>query len=180
MIIPWRAEKNPFTDADFHAVCESLEVLCVIAQNYGVTVTVEDFDSDYIIINNTEAVKRALDSLSALYYSFDTGNFSFFKESEVEAFKLFKSRIKNVHIKDRAFTPLSDEDEVRPLSDGSPSYACAVGKGSLKIKECLKLLGEIGYDGYLSVEQVGHRKMKDAMRESAEFLDHELESRAGY
>ena len=171
MIVPWRAEKKPFTDADFHAVCESLKELCAVAQNYGVTVTVEDFDSDYIIINNMGAVKRALDSVPSLYYSFDTGNFSFFKESEIEAFELFKARIKNVHVKDRAFTPLTDGD------GALPSYACSVGKGCLKIKECLWLLDKIGYDGYLSVEQFGHRKMKDAMRESAEFLDSVLASK---
>ena len=34
------------------------------------------------------------------------------------------------------------------------------------------LLAEIGYDGYLSVEHFSHPKMKDAIRDSAKFLDH--------
>lgn len=168
MIVPWRAEKKPFTEKDFSTVCEALHTLCAIAKNYGVTVTVEDFDSNDMIINNTESIKKAFDAVPDLRHSFDTGNYSFFHESEIEAFTLFKDRIKNVHIKDRAFAPESSES----VSQGRvPTCPCAVGKGSLKIKECLKLLGEMGYDGYLSVEHFGHPKMKDAMRDSAEFLD---------
>ena len=174
MIIPWKAEKKPFTEEDLIAVLGALRRLCTMAKDYDITVTVEDFDSNDIIINNTKALKKAFDAIPELYHSFDTGNYSFFKESETEAFELFGDRIKNVHIKDRAFAPQADDDAPRPLYDGSPSYACAVGKGSLKIRECLRLLRETGYDGYLSVEQFGHRKMKDAIRESAEFLDNEI------
>lgn len=171
MIVPWRAEKKPFTEKDFSTVCEALHTLCAMAKNYGIAVTVEDFDSNDVIINNTEALKKAFDAIPELYHSFDTGNYAFFHESEIEAFALFRDRIKNVHIKDRAFAPESSEDVSGRLSDGAPFYACAVGKGSLKIRECLRLLGEIGYDGYLSVEQFGHKKMKDAIRDSAKFLD---------
>ena len=48
---------------------------------------------------------------------------------------------------------------------------CAVGKGDLTIRECLRLLAEMGYDGYLAVEHFGHPKMKEAIRDSAMFLD---------
>lgn len=174
MVVPWRAEKNTFTENDFNTVFETLRKLCAIANNYGVTVTVEDFDSDDVIINNTETLKRGFDAVPELCHSFDTGNYSFFNESEIEAFELFKDRIKNVHIKDRAFTPQSNEDAPQTLSDGTPSYACAVGKGDLKIKECLELLYKTGYDGYLAVEHFGHRKMKEAIRDSAEFLDNAI------
>ena len=168
MIIPCRAENKPFTEEDFNVVCEGLRKLCAIAKNYGVTVTVEDFDSNDMIINNTESIKKAFDAVPDLRHSFDTGNYSFFHESEIEAFTLFKDRIKNVHLKDKAFAPDASES----VSQGRvPTCPCAVGKGNLKIKECLKLLGEMGYDGYLSVEHFGHPKMKDAMRDSAEFLD---------
>ena len=171
MIIPYREGKKTFTEEDFNLVFDALRKLCKMAKNYGITVTVEDFDSNDIIINNTAALQRAFDAIPELYHSFDTGNYAFFRESELEAFALFKRRIKCVHLKDRAFTPPSSQDVPSRLSDGTPFYPCAVGKGDLKIKECLSLLCEIGYDGYLSVEHFGHPKMKDAMRDSAQFLD---------
>ena len=171
MIIPSRAENKPYTEEDFSTVCEALRQLCDMAKNYGVTVTVEDFDSNDIIINNTAALKKAFDAVPDLYHSFDTGNYAFFHESEIEAFALFKDRIKSVHLKDRAFAPPTSDAVPQILSDGTTSYPCAVGKGDLKIRECLSLLAQISYDGYFSVEHFGHPKMKDAMRDSARFLD---------
>jgi sugar phosphate isomerase/epimerase len=172
MIVPQRAEKKPFTEEDFSTVCEALRTLCAMAKDYGITVTVEDFDGNDVIINNTVALKKAFDAVPDLHHSFDTGNYAFFGESEIEAFALFSDRIKHVHLKDRAFAPASREDLPGRLSDGTPFYPCAVGKGNLKIRECLRLLAEIGYDGYLSVEHFSHPKMKDAIRDSAKFLDH--------
>jgi inosose dehydratase len=172
MIIPSRAENKPFTEEDFSTVCEALRRLCDMAKNYGIIVTVEDFDGNDIIINNTQALKKAFDAVPQLCHSFDTGNYAFFQESEIEAFALFKDRIKHVHLKDRAFRTQSNEAAGQRLSNGTTSYPCAVGKGDLKIRECLRLLAEMGYDGYFSVEHFGHPKMKDAIRDSAKFLDH--------
>ena len=172
MIIPSGAENKPFTEEDFSTVCEALRTLCAMAKNYGITVTVEDFDSNDVIINNTGALKKAFAAVPDLYHSFDTGNYAFFGESEIEAFALFKDRIKSVHLKDRAFTPSTSDAVPQILSDGTTSYPCAVGKGDLKIRECLSLLAQISYDGYFSVEHFGHPKMKDAIRDSAKFLDH--------
>ena len=172
MIIPSRAENKPFTEEDFSTVCEALRRLCAMAKDYGIIVTVEDFDGNDIIINNTQALKKAFDAVPQLCHSFDTGNYAFFHESEIEAFRLFRDRIKHVHLKDRAFAPPTSDAVPQILSDGTTSYPCAVGKGDLNIRECLRLLAEMGYDGYFSVEHFCHPKMKDAMRDSAKFLDH--------
>lgn len=171
MIIPSRAENKPFTEEDFIVVCEALRKLCDMAKNYGIIVTVEDFDGNDIIINNTQALKKAFDAVPDLHHSFDTGNYAFFGESETEAFALFSDRIKHVHLKDRAFAPSTSDAVPQILSDGTTSYPCAVGKGDLNIRECLRLLAEMGYDGYFSVEHFGHPKMKEAIRDSAMFLD---------
>ena len=172
MIIPSGAENKPFTEEDFSIVFEALRRLCAMAKDYGIIVTVEDFDGNDIIINNTQALKKAFDAVPQLCHSFDTGNYAFFQESEIEAFALFKDRIKHVHLKDRAFAPPTSDAVPQILSDGTTSYPCAVGMGGIKIRECLRLLAEMGYDGYFSVEHFGHPKMKEAIRDSAMFLEH--------
>ena len=171
MVIPWGVKKTDFSEEEFSEVTLNLKKLCSLASNYNITVAVEDFDDARVIINDFKSVKRALEAVDGLYHAFDTGNYAYFHESELDALEFFKHKIKNVHLKDRAFSPILNGDQLRPLADGTPTYACSVGKGDLKIKECIELLSEIGYSGYLSAELNGHLNMRAAIRESAEFVD---------
>lgn len=167
MIVPDGAKKD---GSGFDAVCDNLNAICNIADEYGVTVTVEDFDSADVIISNTDSIKRAFEKVPKLRHTFDTGNYAYFNESATEAYKVFKDRIVHVHLKDRAFSPV-EEGYPTTLADGTVAYPCALGDGCIEIEDILKTLLKDGYDGYITVEHFGIKDMKKATERSSKYLD---------
>lgn len=165
MIIP----KNK-PDEDFLTICYNIARICEIAEEYNISVSVEDFDSVDVIISNTASIKSAFEKVPKLRHSLDTGNYAFFKESPIEAYELFRDRIIHTHLKDRAFSP-TDNESPMPLADGTTAYPCALGDGFVKIETVLEMLSKDGYDGYLSVEHFGMNDMRKAIQRSSEYLD---------
>ncbi|MBO7150534.1 MAG: sugar phosphate isomerase/epimerase [Clostridia bacterium] len=172
MVIAWGKEQKPnYTDAEFETVCANLSTFCALAKPYGVRVSVEDFDSNEAIINNTAAFKRAFALVPALFHTFDTGNYAYFSESPTAAFHAFAKRISHVHLKDRSLAPNEYCQNASVLADGKKAYSCPNGMGFVEIRECIELLSRNGYDGYLSIEHFGLEHMKDAVRQSAAYVD---------
>ena len=171
MIIPQIEGEPKDTNTEFETVCANLNEICDVAKDYKINVTVEDFDAIDAIICNTETLRRAFDAVPMLRHTFDTGNYAYFYESPVSAFELFKDRIVHVHLKDRSLKPTSSTQKAGSLCDGKTAYSCAVGNGFVEIEQCLKLLYENGYGGYLSIEHYGLDGMKTAIRESSEYVD---------
>lgn len=165
MIIP---QNKP--DEDFSTVCSNIAKICGVADEYNISVSVEDFDSAAVIIRDTNSIEKAFQNVPKLCHSLDTGNYAFFKESPIEAYKLFRDRIIHVHLKDRSFSPTDNENPM-PLVDTTTAYPCALGDGFVEIESVLKMLAKDGYNGYLSVEHFGMNNMKKAIEKSSEYLD---------
>ena len=169
MMIPQALVKDK--DTGFAAVCGALNEICGIAADYDVRVSVEDFDSADAIVGSGASVEKILCAVPSLFHTFDTGNYAYFNESEIEMYERFKHRIVHVHLKDRAKSPLLPNEKATIMIDGSLVYPCPVGKGFIQIEECLKRLYAFGYTGYVSVEHFDVGDMKKAIRESSEFID---------
>ncbi len=169
MIIP---RKTNGTDeaTEFERTVYALNDLCNMAEEKGITVTVEDFDGTNVVVCNTDSLKRVFNAVPKLMHAFDTGNYSYFSESPIEAYKLFKDRIVQVHLKDRTFFSTNNGTPTT-FVNGRVVYPCAVGEGFVEIEECIKLLCKNGYNGYLSVELFWHNNMKEAIQKSAEYID---------
>lgn len=174
MVIPAYYSEGGDREAELRRACERLREICALATEYGVTVSVEDFDKESVIVANTETLRYALRAVPMLRYTFDTGNYAYFGESALSAYGEFRDRIVHVHLKDRACEPFSEGEAPTVALDGTLMYSSPVGKGRVEIAECLSRLCRDGYDGYVTVEHFRAARMKEYMRASAEYIDRVL------
>ena len=136
----------------------------------GVIVTIEDFDHIDSPINSIEGVKYFFDEIPDLQFTFDAGNFFLMEEDCLEALKLFKGRLKHVHLKDRALAPLNSDELDKETYTGKKMYACPVGCGVIDMAKCISMIKNTGYDGWLTVEHFMAKNQLDYIEKSAEFV----------
>ena len=129
------------------------------AVEYGgkknVPVLMEDFDGLLSPYNCIAGLQYFMNSVEGLGCAFDTGNFAAFREDELEAFELFADRIRTVHLKDRAAERPHPGGYANVCADLKPAYSCALGSGSVRIREILWRLKERAYAGNVIVELYG-------------------------
>ena len=140
------------------------------AKKRGITVVMEDFDAADSPYRDAAGVRYFLDRVPELRAAFDTGNFAFCDEDELDAFELLKDRIAHVHLKDRALTPGAPEERPLVSLGGRKLYAAPFGSGIIRGEEILRRLQKIGYDGVLTVEHYGAPRPLEYMERSAQWL----------
>jgi inosose dehydratase len=86
---------------------------------------------------------------------FDTGHWTFGGGDPVTGIRQFKDRIWHVHFKDQEPTVArqSREHDWDGLTSVGHGVFCELGKGSVDFPAVLATLREIGYDGWIVVEQ---------------------------
>ena len=166
MIIPGKYKENRELEAV--AIVKSLNELCDMAEEYGVMVTTEDFDSENAVISGIKDANYFLEKVPKLGFTLDTGNFICFGDDPLDAVKVFGNRITHVHLKDRSYTPLTEGDG---KAEFTGLYSAPPGEGFLPIRECIKELQSIGYDGFVTAEHFLASDMKEYIRRSADFLN---------
>lgn len=157
--------------ADFFArTCEQLSVLCGMAAQYGITVTVEDFDDVNSPCCDTAGLERLLSGSEGLRWTFDTGNFAYVREDPAQAYDRLGKYLAHVHVKDRS------RDTSRGLPDGSNAkadisgelmYPCECGGGYVGAEALVKRIAADGYTGGFSAEHFGAVDQLEYMRRSA-------------
>lgn len=152
---------------------EGINRLADLALNYGVSLVMEDFDSELAPFSTMEGVRRFLDRCPGLSCAFDTGNFRFAGQDAREAYGLLRDRIGHVHLKDRAYVQ-SNEEEPKVAVDGTALYPAPVGSGDLPMEELLALLKRDGYDGTYTVEHYGSNRTLEYLRSSVEWVKNQL------
>lgn len=162
MVIP-KERRSP------EAIARCVNELAELSAGYGVSLVMEEYDDTSFPICRTEDVLYYLDACPALSCCFDTGNFRFMGEDELDAYEQLKGRIAHVHLKDRAFTPQWGSYGTTAV-DGQNLYPAPVGSGEIQIKELLSRLGKDGYDGLYTIEHFGVQDMYGALRQSVEWL----------
>lgn len=166
MIIPGKYKENRELEAA--AIVTALGELCDMAEEYGVTVTTEDFDSENAVISGIKDANYFLEKVPKLGFTLDTGNFICFGDDPIDAIKVLGKRITHVHLKDRSYTPLTEGDG---KAEFTGLYSAPPGEGFLPIRECIRELKNIGYDGFVTAEHFLAGDMKEYIRRSAEFLN---------
>lgn len=166
MIIPGNYKGDRV--AELAAIVSRLRELCDMAEEYGVTVTTEDFDNVNAVVSGVSAADYILQRVPKLGFTLDTGNFICFGDDPLDAVKVFGNRITHVHLKDRSYTPITEGDGKAEFAGLYPS---PIGEGFLPIRECIKELKNIGYDGFVTAEHFLAEDMKEYIRRSAEFLN---------
>lgn len=152
-------------------VAERLNEMCLAASEYGLTVTLEDFDNIKSPCCTTEGLLYFMQNVSGLKYTFDTGNFQYCLENAEDAYNALKEYIVHVHLKDRSY----DSANVNPTNtngkadlSGRIMYPSIVGEGVIGIEGLLEKLLADGYSGRLAIEHFGAVNQTEYMKKSAD------------
>lgn len=157
---------------------EGIAGMCGVAQEYGVTVTVEDFDDISSPCCRMKWLRYLLENTAGLRYTFDTGNFRYCLEEAGEAYVLLKQYVSHVHCKDRSYDSAnSSADGSNGKADlsGAVMYPSVVGEGVIGMEGLVKRLLTDGYTGTLAIEHFGANDQAEYMKKSAQNLRRYME-----
>ncbi len=152
-------------------VSERLNEMCLAASEYGVTVTLEDFDDVKSPCCTTEGLLYFMQNVSGLKYTFDTGNFRYCLENADEAYSVLKDYVVHVHLKDRSYNPEnSDSANTNGKADlsGKIMYPSIVCEGVIGIDKLIEKLLADGYSGRFAIEHFGAVNQAEYMKKSVE------------
>lgn len=152
-------------------VAERLNEMCSVAKEYGVTVTLEDFDDIKSPCSTTEGLLYFMRNVDGLRYTFDTGNFRYCLESADEAYEALKKYVVHVHLKDRSYDIANaDPNNTNGKADlsGAVMYPSIVCEGVIGIGKLLEKLVADGYRGRFAIEHFGAVNQAEYMKKSAE------------
>ncbi|MCR5006446.1 MAG: sugar phosphate isomerase/epimerase [Clostridiales bacterium] len=161
-------------DVVLEHMAANLAELYTAAHAAGLIVSLEDYDNAASPIATASGMKWFADRVPGVGFTFDTGNFNYAGEDELEDFELLKDRILHVHCKDRADRSLSGEAPQLTV-DGRKIYPCAFGSGFIRTDEILERLKSIGYDDYLTIEHYGAADQLNTILQSARYLRRALQ-----
>jgi len=130
-----------------------------------------------IWIETQEETERLLSSTDPALVGlcFDTGHYRFGGGDPVAALRQFADRLWHVHFKDQdpqvaARSRAEQWDYDRSIAEG---IFCELGRGDVDFPGALEVLQEIGYDGWIVVEQdvmPGSGSPKESARKSRDYL----------
>ena len=150
---------------------EGLSAMCRAAQQYNITVTVEDFDDENSPCCRTADLLYLLGNVAGLRYTFDTGNFRYCLEDAALSYTKLKQYTSHVHCKDRSYdieNASADRSNGKPDLSGAVMYPSEVCDGVIGIDLLLKQLKADGYSGVLAIEHFGAVDQMKYMERSAE------------
>ena len=153
---------------------EGLKILCREAAEFGIKVSLEDFDNIQSPCATAEGLAWFFERVPELGFNLDTGNFLYAEQDVLEVTKAFADRITHIHLKDRQETAVYEGQQPQYSIKGRPMYSCPVGQGNIPIKELLAMAEEIGYDGFCSAEHYGVDDQWDFMVRSAQWLNENM------
>lgn len=140
-----------------------------IAQDAGVTLTIEDFGiglSPFVVSSD---LLEAVEGAPGLKITFDNGNCFTGGEDPVAAWRAVKDHTVHVHFK--SFFLAENPGEGFLAMDGNHYVSAVIGRGLVDNAAGLAALKEDGYDGFINLE-AGEAGVdpREAVRLSAEYL----------
>lgn len=172
LVIPGFIEESVSREervAALQGMAAALNEMCDYAERKHIAVTMEDFDDIRAPFSSSEELLWFLEQVPKLGCTFDTGNFIYRGENELEAFEKLQARIVHVHCKDRT---LDEGNGGMPkiTTNGTRLYPSPVGYGSIAIEDIITRLKANGYEGTLAIEHFDAVDELGYMQKSAEWL----------
>jgi len=118
------------------------------AADMGLTVLVEDFDDNCSPCMNSDDLDHFFAACPNLCHLYDSGNYPFCGEDEVQALQHFLPKTKHIHFKDRSSRDVKDMP--------------AIGTGVVRFTEINEILKDGGYDGWITIEIASDNLYEDA------------------
>ena len=147
----------------------ALKEMCAYAERKNILVTLEDFDDIRAPFSTSSELLWFMEQVPKLRCTFDTGNFIYRGEDELEAFEKLKGSIVHVHCKDRSLDE-RNSGEPKLTIDGTRLFPSPVGSGSIRIEEIVHRLIANGYTGTWAIEHFDAPDQLSYMEQSAEWL----------
>ena len=133
-----------------------LSAVCDKANEYGVRPVIHPHAGTYIEFEDEiEAVLRDI-PYEVAGLCLDTGHLYYSGMDPCEYLKKYKDRLDYVHFKDvndEAYKKIVADDSIRFFDGCGMGTMCPIGQGSLDYDSIRKTLIEIGYEGYITIEQ---------------------------
>ena len=106
------------------------------------------------MIETVEDAVKLLEATPGLYLLLDTGHLLAGKSNPVDVFEKLGDRIGHVHLKDfYAETPETWNNHKSKWGDDGRFEELGKGNMGFDVKEVLEGLENVGYDGWISIEQ---------------------------
>lgn len=155
--------------------------LCDFGERCGIQLSMENFSHLQCPFSLTDDFEFLLREIPKLRMNFDTGNFIWVNESPSEAIDRFiavrNQPFSHVHMKNYSYDRYNDNGNAAGYSlDGKVFYSYpTVGGGLTDLGYICRKLKEIGYDGYVSIENEGIVPAEPALSDSYLWLRDALE-----
>ncbi len=141
-------------DDGFAWIVDGLAAGAHYAESHGVTLALENHG---LMAGRSAQVRRVIEAVGspALRANIDTGNFLLVNQNPTEAAQELAALAALVHLKDFRRARAGETEHVYKALDGVPFTGAVVGQGEVDLPAILKILGEAGYEGWLSLEYEG-------------------------
>lgn len=119
-----------------------------------------------IIAQDSARIERLFNAVNHENYGvlIDVGNFACVDEDSTKAVSLLAPYCVHAHVKDFLYRPYKKGEKKGYFKTRACNFlkGCAIGDGIIPVKQCLSILKESGYDGYVTLEYEGD---KDCIKE---------------
>ncbi|MCM1524424.1 MAG: sugar phosphate isomerase/epimerase [Ruminococcus sp.] len=178
LCIPGFIGEGDSRERALYRITEQLNRMCAAAREYGITVTVEDYDDMRSPCSTAEGLEYLVKNVDGLKITFDTGNFIYSLESAEEAYRRLGGSVAHVHLKDRSWSDISengDKSGSKACIDGRLMFPCPVGSGFIGVEKLIFKLLDGGYGGSFSIEHFGAPDQLGFMERSAEVVNNVIQ-----
>jgi sugar phosphate isomerase/epimerase len=152
-------------------IAPRIRELTEYAQSKGVKTCTENHGR---FLQDPERVKALIDAVNHPNYGWliDMGNFMGVDADVVKAVETAAPYAFHVHAKDNLWKPGTDlcPDGWRRTRSGNYLRATVAGHGVVPIQQCINIMKETGYDGYVSLEFEGWEDNLLALKSGYAFL----------
>lgn len=152
-------------EARFPILMDNLHRAAELARSMGFDVVVHPHAGTYI--ETADEVTRVLDAmdLSLLGLCLDTGHLRYGGADPAHLVRQYREHIRHVHVKDARMQVIADcrRDDVGLQVALARGVFCELGQGDSGIPEVIAALDEVGYEGWLVVEQDRALTMADTL-----------------
>lgn len=150
-----------------------LRDMCDYAEQKKIVVTMEDFDDARAPFSSSDELLWFMEQVPKLRCTFDTGNFIYRGENELDAFEKLKDKIVHVHCKDRSLDAQSGGTP-KISTNGTKLFPSPVGYGCIPMEEIIHRLIASGYSDTMAIEHFDAVDELAYMQKSAEWLGDRL------
>jgi inosose dehydratase len=143
-------------DRAWNGMVENIRAIATLARDrYGVRAAIHPHAGGYIEF--ADELKRVVDDIPAdlAGLCLDTGHMAYSGMNPVDTLRQYWDRVDYIHFKD--IDPIVYQDvmgeRIRFFDACAKGVMCPIGRGSIDYSDIRQLLTELGYGGYITIEQ---------------------------